>query len=189
MRRDRPNRSSSATCDPAAAPGLKPAGERRLVVNLDLTPQKIELVYGDLDTNAVNFHLPRPDSFFCIQAGVYLEDDEELNLPYFELNEQGNSDHRRIEAITFSGEKIMLSFGHDRMFLKKYSSVTLHFGAAVERVLTYQTEDSAFQNYKYESIAVPSTEPIDRTLVDFLQTIYFSADISATVKISQNRTR
>jgi hypothetical protein len=116
------------------------------VVNLDLTPQKIELVYGDLDTNAVNFHLPHPDSFFCIQACVYLEEEEEFNLPYFELNEQGNSGYRRIEAITFFGEKIVLSLAPDSKFLKNYISVTLHFGAAVERTRTQQTEDSAFPN-------------------------------------------
>jgi len=161
-------------------------------VNLDLTPQKIELVYDDLDTNAINFHLPRPDSFFCIQACAYLEDDERLNLPYFELNEQSNSDRRRIEAVTFFGEKIVLSFTRDSMFLKKYNSVTLHFGVAVERVRTSQTEDSAFPNYKYESVAVPSTEPIDRVLVDFFANhlflgryIRYSKDFAESNKVSQ----
>jgi hypothetical protein len=161
-------------------------------VNLDLTPQKIELVYDDVDTNAVNFHLPRPDSFFCIQACVYLEDDEKLNLPHFELNEQSNSHYRRIEAVTFFSEKIVLSFAHDSMFLKKYNSVTLHFGAAVERVRTDQTEDSASPDYKYRSVAVPSTEPIDRTLVDFFANhlflgsyIRYSEDFAESNKVSQ----
>jgi hypothetical protein len=167
-------------------------------VNLDLTPQKIELVYDDMDTNAVNFHLPRPDSFLCIQAGVYLEDDEEeeLKLPYFELNEQSNSDYRRIEAVTFFREKIVLSFAHDSVFLDKYGSVTLHFGAAVEKVRTRQTEDSAFPNYKYENIAVPSTDPVDRTLVDFFANhlfigryIRYSDDFAESNKVSQTSRR
>jgi hypothetical protein len=167
-------------------------------VNLDLTPQKIELVYDDLDTNAVNFHLPHPDSFFCIQAGVYLEDDEEeeSKLPYLELNQQSSSDYRRIKAVTFFREKIVLSFSPDSMFLKKYSSVTLHFGAAVERVRTQQTEDSAFPNYKYKSIAVPSTAPVDRTLVDFFANhlflgryIRYSEDFAEPNKVSQTSRR
>jgi hypothetical protein len=167
-------------------------------MNLDLTPQKIELVYDDLDTNAVNFHLPRPDSFFCIQAGVYLEDDEEeeVKLPYFELNEQSNSHYRRIGAITFFGEKIVLSFPHNSMFLEKYSSVTLHFDATVERVRTCQTEDSTFPNYKYESIAIPSTEPVDRMLVDFFadhlflgRYIRYSENFAESNKVSQTSYR
>jgi hypothetical protein len=163
-------------------------------MNLDLTPQTIELVYDDLDTNAASFHLPYPDSFFCIQAGVYLEDKEELNLPYFELNEQSNSDYRRIEAVTFFREKIVLSFAHDSMFLKKYSSVALHFGAAIKRVRTFQTEDSA--NEKYESVAAPSTEPVDRTLVDFFANhlflggyIRYSEDFAESNKVSQTSRR
>jgi hypothetical protein len=167
-------------------------------VNLDLTPQKIELVYDDLDTNALNFHLPRPDSFFCIQAGVYLEDDEEeeSKLPYFELNEQSNSDCRRIDAVTFFREKIVLSFAADIMFLDRYNSVTLHFGAAVERARTCQAEDSAFPNCKYESVSVPSTAPVDRTLVDFFANhlflgryIRYSEDFAESNKVSQTSCR
>jgi hypothetical protein len=155
-------------------------------VNLDLTPQKIALVYDDLDSNAVFFQLPRPDSYFCVQACVYLEDNEILNLPYFELNEQSDSHYRRIEAATFFGEKIVLSFAHDSMFLKKYGSVTLHFGATVEKVRTYQTED----------VAVPSTEPVDRTLVDFFANhlflgryIRYSEDFAESNKVSQTSDR
>ena len=136
-------------------------------MNLDLAPLRIELVYADGDTNAANFHLPAPGSYFCIQACVYLEDDAELNVPYFELDDQSNSHYCDVEAVTFFRENVVLSFADDSLFLDKYKSVTLHCNAPLEKVRTYRTNGGAFLDAKYASAAIPSHEPVDRTLVDF----------------------
>ena len=80
--------------------------------------------------------------------------------------------------------------------LRTQPGVTLHFGRAVERVRAQQTEDSAFPNYKYESIAVLSTDPVDRTLVDFFANhlflgkyIRYSEDFAESNKVSQTSRR
>lgn len=101
-------------------------------MNIKLDVQKIEFIYDDLDTNAINFILV-DGGYFCIQTGVYLEADEVLNLPSFEYNDQGNSQFGGLKNVTFSNQSIRLTFSETEPFIKKYSDVDLHIKEEISR--------------------------------------------------------
>ena len=100
-------------------------------MNLMLNPIRIESIYDELDTNAINFILD--NGYFSIQAGVYLEEDEHLNEPIFEFNDQGDSQNGGVEKIVFGDRQILLVFQDNDLFLKKYKTVELMLSQKVDR--------------------------------------------------------
>jgi len=95
-------------------------------MNLTLNVTKIQFIYDEGDTNAINFILD-DNGYFSIQIGVYLEegDHPSLNQPIFEFKDQGDSQSGGIEEIHFSEKKIILTFRDSDLFLKKYKTVEL----------------------------------------------------------------
>lgn len=106
---------------------------RKLVLHMNLTlhPQKIEFVYDQLDTNAINFQLQ--DGYLSIQTSVYLEEDEQLNEPYIEFNGQGNAQVGGVERVAFFRNKISIEFFESSPFLDTYSSVDIWPDGGVTR--------------------------------------------------------
>ena len=98
---------------------------------LTLTPQHVEFVYDELDTNAINFQLE--GGYLSIQTGVYLEDDERLNEAFIEFNEQGNAQCGGIERVTFFRDKISINFPESAPYLGEYCSVDVWPDGGVTR--------------------------------------------------------
>ena len=104
-------------------------------MELAIEANKIEFIYDELDTNAINFQTD--DGYFSIQTCVYLEEDDELNKPQFELNDQGNSQNDGLESIIFSEKLITLNFLEKEKFIKKYKAIKIKIPENIDRkVLT-----------------------------------------------------
>lgn len=106
-------------------------------MNFEIYPEKIDFIYDELDTNAINFQFA--DGYFSIQICVYLEsieEDECINDPYFELNDQAYSQAGGINKIIFYNNKIVLSFKKERMFLDKYDEVIINIKDGVNKKIT-----------------------------------------------------
>jgi hypothetical protein len=98
-------------------------------MNLNISPKEIEFIYDELDTNAVNFQFD--GGYFSIQTGVCLEseeDDDMANEPFFELNDQGNSQVGGQQEITFYENKIVIMFSDDNLFNGEFKTITIIFG-------------------------------------------------------------
>jgi len=115
-------------------------------MTLRLKAKDIEFIYDDLDTNALNFILRDGGhpGYFCFQAGVFLEEDEQLNEPYLEWNGQENARSGGIEQITFLPGSIQIQFPADRPYLGKYGAVEIVPPAEVTREIV-----DFFNNYLY----------------------------------------
>jgi hypothetical protein len=111
-------------------------------VNLIFAAEKIEISYDNLDTNAINFI--KKNSYFSIQSCVYLDENEELNQPYFEFNNQESSQYGGISDIYFYGYKILINFEENHCFLEKYKTVEIVLENYVSRELV-----EFFNNYLF----------------------------------------
>ncbi|SRR6266700_1994906 len=101
-------------------------------MNLELKATKIQFIYDDGDTNAINFTLD-DNGYFSIQNGVYLEEDDDLNQPIFEYKDQGHSQSGGIEGIVFGKRIILLNFKNSDLFLEKYKTTELLLNQSVDR--------------------------------------------------------
>ena len=91
---------------------------------IELSPDKVDLHYDELDSNAINFRWP--SGYFSIQTGVYLEpDDDPYYDPYFELNEQDCSQAGGFSKIAIDGRSIEIELAAGREFLDKYSAIRI----------------------------------------------------------------
>lgn len=112
--------------------------KRALMSNMDdavlvLQPEgKVDYHYAELDANAINFHLPAPYRYFSIAAGIFLEADEILDQPDFEI---GNQQMHRggLRVVVFSPGLVELRFDPTKPFVKRYRAVRLLVGAALDR--------------------------------------------------------
>lgn len=93
----------------------------------------VEYVYDSLDTNAINFR--SSTGYFSIQTGVYLEEDDRLNEPFFELNSQEQSQSGGLAGVLFEEAKITLSFQAARPFGGEYATVQIELAGGVSRKL------------------------------------------------------
>ncbi len=101
-------------------------------MNLELKVTKIQFIYDDGDTNAINFILD-DNGYFSIQTCVYEEQDENFNQPFFEFKEQSNGQRGGLERIDFSTEKTLLTFKDNKLFMKRYKEVELLLNQPVDR--------------------------------------------------------
>jgi hypothetical protein len=100
-------------------------------MNLEIYPLEYSLIFDDLDTNAITFELDQ--GYFTIQAGVYLEEEEDLNEPIFELNDQGDSQSGGLEKIIFKKSEINIQFKKSWFFLDKYEIIKINLKEEVSR--------------------------------------------------------
>jgi hypothetical protein len=98
---------------------------------LNLSVESIEFVYDQLDTNALNCKLS--DGYFNIQTSVYLEEDEQLNEPFIELNDQSSAQCVGIERVVFSDADVVVQFAKGSWFLKSHGIVRLSIRGGVTR--------------------------------------------------------
>jgi hypothetical protein len=99
--------------------------------NLEIYPLEYSLIYDDLDTNAITFELDQ--GYFTIQTGVYLEEEEDLNEPSFELNDQGDSQNGGLEKIIFTKSEIIIQFKNSYFFLYKYETIKINLKEEISR--------------------------------------------------------
>lgn len=105
-------------------------------MNLEIAPNNIEFIYDVLDANAITFQLE--DVSFSIQIDIYIDEDDDdiVNEPYFELNDEMNSQVGGLEKIVFHNDKICIYFQDDNLFLDKYSLIAIS-GVIDERTIDF----------------------------------------------------
>lgn len=92
-------------------------------MKLDVFPNSIEFVYDELETNAISF-IGGNISYLTISTSVYLEDDEELDSVFFEIDDQINSMYMSPEKIIFYNDKIEINFSD--LLIDKYKKINIH---------------------------------------------------------------
>ncbi len=92
-------------------------------MQLKIEPKKIEYIIDENDTNAIFFYLNGGN--FSIQTSVYEHEIEELNQPYFEIDDQANSMYITPNKIVFFNDKITIHFDNDNLLLGDYSEVEI----------------------------------------------------------------
>lgn len=92
-------------------------------MKLDIFPNSIEFVYDQLETNAISF-IGGNISYLNISTSVYLEDDEELDSVFFEIDDQIKSMYMSPEKIIFYNDKIEISFSD--FLIDKYKKINIH---------------------------------------------------------------
>lgn len=90
-----------------------------------------------MDTNAISFHLSKPNLYFTIDTATYLfvgdlEADPSAGEPSFEFNDQINSQVGELENVLFQKKAILLYFQLDNPFLEKYRTVTIHLKDSID---------------------------------------------------------
>lgn len=117
-------------------------------MTLLLKPISIEMVYDELDTNALNFQFN--EGYLSIQTSVYLEEDEQLNEPYIEMNDQANAQCGGIKQVVFFPNKILIEFSEAPPFLDKH-----------------------------QTIEILLTEKVDKKIVDFVNNHLFLGELTS----------
>lgn len=92
-------------------------------MKLDVFPNSIEFVYDELETNAISFIVGNI-SYLTISTSVYLEDDEESDSVFFEIDDQINSMYMSPEKVIFYNDKIEITFSE--LFIDKYKYINIH---------------------------------------------------------------
>lgn len=118
----------------------------------------VEYIYGSLDTNAINFR--STIGYFSIQTGAYLEEDDRLNEPFFELNSQEQSQSGGLAGVLFEDTKITLSFQAARPFLGEYATVQIELAGGVSRKLV-----DFFNNHLFLADCAEYGERFDRAKI------------------------
>jgi hypothetical protein len=87
-------------------------------MTIEVNVRKMEYVYDELDTNAMNFITD--DGYFCISRCVYIDADEDplFKKPHIELNEQNGIYCDFLEAL-FSMNKIYITLEEEFLSYKK----------------------------------------------------------------------
>jgi hypothetical protein len=126
---------------------------------LVLRPEgKVDYHFAELDANAINFYLPEPYKYFSIASGIFLEGDEKLDQPEFEIGDQQM--HRGgLRAVVFSPGVVELGFDKSKPFLKRYRVVRLLVGDALDRRMV-----DFFVNYLFFGRIVDYTDDFDTAL-------------------------
>lgn len=88
-------------------------------MELSLSVDKVEFIYDQMDTNAINFI--HNNEYLSIQTAVYLEEKESLNKPYVEMNSQDQSGYVDIKTVSVYNDKIRFVF--EKPFLGKYTMI------------------------------------------------------------------
>lgn len=91
-------------------------------MKLDIFPNSIEFVYDQLETNAISF-IGGNISYLTISTSVYLEDDEELDSVFFEIDDQINSMYMSPEKVIFYNDKIEIIFSD--LFIDEYKYINI----------------------------------------------------------------
>jgi hypothetical protein len=119
---------------------------------------KVDYHFAELDANAVNFCLPEPHKYFSIASGIFLEGDEKLDQPEFEIGDQQM--HRGgLRAVVFSPGVVELGFDKSKPFLKRYRVVRLLVGDALDRRMV-----DFFVDYLFFGRIVDYTDDFDTAL-------------------------
>lgn len=90
---------------------------------LEVYPSSIEFVYDQLETNAISF-IGGNINYLTISTSVYLEDDEELDSVFFEIDDQINSMYKYPEKVIFYNDKIEITFSD--LFIDKYKYINIY---------------------------------------------------------------
>lgn len=125
---------------------------------LAIKADDIEYVHDTFDTNAINFRAS--EGYFSIQTGVYLEEDERLNEPFFELNSQEQSQSGGLARVLFDDAVVTLDFQTSRPFLGKFAAVEIEVPTGVNRQLV-----DFFNNHLFLASYAEYDESFDKTKI------------------------
>ncbi|MFC9660041.1 hypothetical protein ACFVJ5_07360 [Nocardia sp. NPDC127606] len=129
---------------------------------LRIVPKEIELIYDQLDTNAINFR--EADGYFSIQTGVYLEEDGQLDEPQFELNDQGNSQFGGLRQALFSKDELTLEFADDTPFIEKHKTVDVDLSSAdIHQVVDFFANHLAMGDIIAYTADFPDADKVEQT--------------------------